>query len=78
MASRDNNYKLVYQLQTKLVVSYAARALAARKVISGGQTPGIDKQFWDESQKRMDVLLDFSRKSREPSLKRHCTYSKRV
>lgn len=38
----------VYKLQRELVISFAARALAVRKVIGnkGGKTAGVDKVVW--------------------------------
>ena len=58
MAYKNKDYKLVYQLQRKLVVSYASRTLAIRRVVtnSGSKTSGIDKQFWDSPNKRTKAI----------------------
>jgi RNA-directed DNA polymerase len=45
IAFREGNMKLVTKLQHELTRSFAARAMAVRKVVSnkGGKTAGIDK-----------------------------------
>jgi RNA-directed DNA polymerase len=54
----DGNYTLVTQLQNDLVRSFAARALAVRKVISnsGGKTPGVDKVVWNSASQVKDAI----------------------
>jgi RNA-directed DNA polymerase len=44
----SNDMKTVYQLQRQLVVSFEARALAIRKVVTnqGSKTAGVDHQVW--------------------------------
>lgn len=44
-AMENNDIKEVYRIQQKLVSSFAARAIAVRRVTSnkGGKTAGIDK-----------------------------------
>jgi RNA-directed DNA polymerase len=68
MAYKNKNLRLVYQLQRKLVTSLSGRALATRRVItnSGGSTPGIDKQLWDNPSKRMDALLELKEITNNP------------
>lgn len=48
----------VEMLQDQLVRSFAARALAVRKVTSnrGGKTPGVDNIIWDTPQNRADAV----------------------
>jgi len=44
-AAEENNIKEIHRIQQKLVSSFAARAIAVRKVTSnkGGKTAGVDK-----------------------------------
>lgn len=58
MAYMNKDNKRVYQLQRKLIISYASRTLAVRRVLtnSGSKTPGIDKQTWDSPTKRMKAI----------------------
>jgi len=48
IAALRNEMRKVYRLQRELVLSFAARALSVRKVISnkGGKTAGVDKVIW--------------------------------
>jgi len=45
VAYNNGNKSELYRLQKKLMLSFAARALAVRKITSneGGKTPGVDK-----------------------------------
>jgi hypothetical protein len=45
VAYNNGNKSELYRLQQKLMLSFAARALAVRKITSneGGKTPGVDK-----------------------------------
>ncbi len=54
--------KKVSRLQKELVRSFAARALAVRKVStnSGKKTPGIDQVIWDTDEKKIDAIKRLS------------------
>lgn len=58
MAHKTRNHKLVYQLQRQLLVSFAARAIAVRRVVtnSGSKTPGVDKVLWNTPLERMKAV----------------------
>lgn len=58
IAYREKDLKLVRINQYKLTRSFAARAIAVRKVVSnkGGKTPGIDKVIWDSKKLRFRAI----------------------
>jgi RNA-directed DNA polymerase len=58
IAFREGNMKLVTKLQHELTRSFAARAMAVRKVVSnkGGKTAGIDKVIWDSKELRFQAI----------------------
>lgn len=49
IATRKCKYDEVYKLQRRLVLSFAGRALAVRRVVtnSGSKTAGIDRIKWN-------------------------------
>jgi RNA-directed DNA polymerase len=57
-AYKLKDFSRVRMLQDQLVRSYAARALAVRKVTSnrGNKTPGLDNVIWDTPQKRAEAI----------------------
>jgi RNA-directed DNA polymerase len=61
-AYRAENFTLVQQLQHKLVRSFAARALAVRRVSStkGKNTPGIDKTIWTSNEQKCVAIIALS------------------
>ena len=66
IAYRDRDMKLVKIRQHELTRSFAARAIAVRKVVSnkGKNTPSIDKVIWDSKELRFNAigkLKDLSR-----------------
>jgi len=58
MAYRDKDMKLVKIYQHELTRSFAARAIAVRKVVSnkGKNTPGIDGVIWDSKELRFQAI----------------------
>ena len=58
IAYRDKDMKLVKIRQHELTRSFAARAIAVRKVVSnkGKNTPGIDKVIWDSKELRFQAI----------------------
>ena len=58
MAYRDKDMKLVKIYQHELTRSFAARAIAVRKVVSnkGKSTSGIDKVIWDSKELRFQAI----------------------
>jgi RNA-directed DNA polymerase len=61
-AFRAKNFILVYKLQNKLVQSFAARALAVKRVTStkGKNTPGIDKMTWITNEQKCVAIISLS------------------
>ena len=53
-----NDINKVKSLQRILVNTFAARALAVKKVCSNSNTPGIDNIVWDDDKIKMDVVLN--------------------
>jgi RNA-directed DNA polymerase len=58
MAYREKDKNQVQILQHRLTRSFAARAIAVRKVVSnkGKKTPGIDKVIWDSKKLRFQAI----------------------
>lgn len=58
IAFREGNMKLVTRLQHELTRSFAARAMAVRKVVSskGKNIAGIDKVIWDSKERRFKAI----------------------
>lgn len=58
----------VYRLQRKLVLSFAARALAVRKVIGnkGGKTAGVDKIVWKGGEQYYDAVRELLKIVQKP------------
>jgi len=59
VAYEDKQFRLVKNLQNVLVNSFAARALAVKRVISnsGAKTPGIDKEIWNTEASRSQAII---------------------
>lgn len=71
IAYRDKDMKLIKIRQHELTRSFAARAIAVRKVVSnrGKNTPDIDKVIWDSKELRFNAigkLKDLSRYEASP------------
>lgn len=58
IAYREKDKNQVKILQHRLTRSFAARAIAVRKVVSntGKKTPGIDKVIWDSKKIRFQAI----------------------
>lgn len=58
VAFKNGDMSGVTRLQNELVRSFAARALAVRKVTSnaGGKTPGVDDVLWDTPETRFNAI----------------------
>lgn len=58
VALREKDLKLVKIRQHELTPSFAARALAVRKVVTakGRNTPGVDKVIWDNKEVRFRAI----------------------
>lgn len=59
-AHRAKDARSIKDLQRNIVTSFAARALAVRRVTSnkGGNTPGIDGVKWNSPQKKMNAIME--------------------
>ena len=71
-AYRKKDYSRVFELQQNLVRSFAARALAVRKVSSNKEknTPGIDKIIWKTNEQKSQaifLLRDLSKYKAKPA-----------
>lgn len=55
-------------LQHKMVHSFYAKVLAVKHVTSnrGNRTPGVDKEVWDTSEKKMEAVLGLNRRGYKP------------
>jgi RNA-directed DNA polymerase len=60
VAYKNDDWKTIYFLQNKLMMSFEGRAIAVRKTVSndGKKTPGIDKEIWNNPS---DKFLAISR-----------------
>lgn len=58
VALKSNDLNLVTQIQNTIIRSYAARALAVRKVCinRGSRTPGVDGVILSRPEQRMKVI----------------------
>jgi RNA-directed DNA polymerase len=58
-AYKEKDFSKVFELQQSLTRSFAARALAVRKVASnkGKNTPGIDKVIWKTNEQKFEVIV---------------------
>jgi RNA-directed DNA polymerase len=67
-AHRAKNARGIKDLQRSIVTSFAARALAVRRVTSnkGGKTPGVDGIKWDNSHKRMNAIMELQHLTQNP------------
>jgi len=62
------NQKLVYNIQRKLVMTWAASAIAVRRVTtsSGSKTPGIDKELWNTPVKKFEAIRKIRKRALNP------------
>lgn len=60
VAYKNNDWKTVYFLQNKLMMSFEGRAIAVRRTVTndGKKTAGFDKEVWNNP---MDKFLAISR-----------------
>lgn len=60
VAYNNGNKSELYRLQKKLMLSFAARALAVRKITSneGGKTPGVDKIVWTSPAEKYKAIIE--------------------
>src|SRR6185312_14363869 len=65
----SNDMKTVYQLQRQLVVSYEARVLAIRKVVTnhGSKTAGVDHQIWSTPESRINAIAELGKITKNPT-----------
>lgn len=72
VAWKKENKELVKSLQNILVETFAARALAVKKVISntGAKTPGIDKEIWNTEEARTKAIFNLKGEYTPKPLKR--------
>ena len=68
IATLRKDMREVYKLQRELVMSFAARALAVRKVISnkGGKTAGVDRVIWKGSEQYLHAVKELLKIVQKP------------
>lgn len=68
--AKDKNK--VLNLQRQIVTSFAARALAVRRVTlnKGGKTPGVDGEKWPTPKSRMEAIKQLNYTTQNPNLYR--------
>jgi RNA-directed DNA polymerase len=68
VAYNNGNKDLVKSLQKVLINSFAARAIAVKKVVTndGGKTPGIDNEIWNTESKRTVAITKLLEKPYKP------------
>lgn len=66
----NHDYKMVKQLQWKLMRSFSCRAAAVRRIItnSGRKTPGIDGDIWDTHEKRYQGIKSLGEYTQNPKI----------
>jgi RNA-directed DNA polymerase len=59
VAYKNNDQKLLFSLQEKLMMSFGGRALAVRQIVSndGKKAPGFDKMIWKNSSVKFQAIL---------------------
>jgi RNA-directed DNA polymerase len=67
-AHRAKNARTIKDLQRSIVTSFAARALAVRRVTTnkGGNTPGVDGMKWDSPHKKMNAIKELHYLTQNP------------
>lgn len=67
-AHRLNENRTIKHLQRTIVTSFAARALAVRRVTTnkGGRTPGVDGVKWDGPAKRVAAISELQHLTQNP------------
>ena len=60
VAYKNNDIKLLFSLQEKLMMSFEGRALAVRRIVSndGSTTPGLDKIIWNSPKAKFQAILE--------------------
>ena len=59
VAYKNNDQKLLFSLQEKLMMFFEGRALAVRQILSndGKKTPGFDKIVWNNPSAKFQAIL---------------------
>lgn len=59
VAYNNNDQKLLFSLQEKLMMSFEGRALAVRRTVSndGKKTPGFDKIVWNSPSSKFQAII---------------------
>ena len=59
VAYQNNDQKLLFSLQEKLMMSFEGRALAVRQIVNndGKKTPGLDKIIWNNPSAKYQAIL---------------------
>ena len=67
-AHRAKDVRGIKDLQRSIVTSFAARALAVRKVTfnKGGNTPGVDGVKWDSPRKKINAISELQHYTQKP------------
>ena len=60
VAYKNNDKKLLFALQEKLMMSFEGRALTVRRIVSndGSTTPGFDKIIWNSPSAKFQAILE--------------------
>lgn len=69
IATKREDIKEIYRLETKLITSFSGRALAVRKVVTslGKNTPGIDEVTWSSPKDYDKAILLLGMVTRNPT-----------
>ena len=67
-ASREGNWRRVKALQRLLTHSFAAKALAVKRVVGnqGGKTPGVDRVIWKTPEDQFRAILSLKKEGYHP------------
>jgi RNA-directed DNA polymerase len=60
VAYKNNDQKLLFVLQEKLMMSFEGRSLAVRQIVSndGKKTPGVDKIVWNNPSLKFQAITE--------------------
>lgn len=60
VAYKNNDWKKIFFLQNKLIMSFEGRALAVRRIVTnnGNKTPGIDEIVWSDNNKKYGAISE--------------------
>jgi RNA-directed DNA polymerase len=60
VAYKNNDKKLLFDLQEKLIMSFEGRAMAVRRIVSnnGKETAGLDKILWNSPTAKMQAITE--------------------